>query len=32
MKVETLAINNYKELVGLNTPEDIKWAEEAIQN
>ena len=34
LKVETLAIDNYKELVGLNTPEDIKWAEDAttIQN
>jgi len=29
LKVETLAIDNYKELVGLNTPEDIKWAEDA---
>jgi bifunctional N-acetylglucosamine-1-phosphate-uridyltransferase/glucosamine-1-phosphate-acetyltransferase GlmU-like protein len=31
LKVETLVIDNYKELVGLNTPEDIKWAEEAME-
>ena len=31
MIVETLKIDSYKELVGLNTPEDILWAEEALQ-
>jgi bifunctional N-acetylglucosamine-1-phosphate-uridyltransferase/glucosamine-1-phosphate-acetyltransferase GlmU-like protein len=31
MIVETLKIDSYKELVGLNTPEDIQWAEEALQ-
>lgn len=31
MIVETLKIDSYKELVGLNTPEDIEWAEEALQ-
>lgn len=31
MLVETLKIDSYKELVGLNTPEDIAWAEEALQ-
>lgn len=31
MLVETLKIDSYKELVGLNTPEDIQWAEEALQ-
>ena len=31
MVVETLKIDSYKELVGLNTPEDILWAEEALQ-
>ncbi len=29
LKVESLLIENYKELVGLNTPEDIVWAEQA---
>lgn len=28
MKVESLKINNYQELVGLNTPEDVAWAEQ----
>ncbi len=27
LKVETLLIENYKELVGLNTPEDLEWAQ-----
>jgi bifunctional N-acetylglucosamine-1-phosphate-uridyltransferase/glucosamine-1-phosphate-acetyltransferase GlmU-like protein len=27
MKVETVSIPDYEELVGLNTPEDVKWAE-----
>ena len=31
LKVETLQIEDYRELVGLNTPEDIAWAEEAIK-
>jgi bifunctional N-acetylglucosamine-1-phosphate-uridyltransferase/glucosamine-1-phosphate-acetyltransferase GlmU-like protein len=31
LKVETLQIENYKELVGLNTPEDLAWAETAVQ-
>lgn len=31
MIVETLKIDSYKELVGLNTPEDIEWAEEVLQ-
>jgi bifunctional N-acetylglucosamine-1-phosphate-uridyltransferase/glucosamine-1-phosphate-acetyltransferase GlmU-like protein len=31
LKVETLRIDDYKELVGLNTPEDIVWAEETIR-
>jgi bifunctional N-acetylglucosamine-1-phosphate-uridyltransferase/glucosamine-1-phosphate-acetyltransferase GlmU-like protein len=31
MIVETVKIDSYQELVGLNTPEDIKWAEEALQ-
>jgi len=31
MIVETLKIDSYKELVGLNTPEDIQWAEEVLQ-
>ncbi len=30
LKVEALQINNYEELVGLNTPEDIQWAEKTI--
>ncbi|HWY99179.1 MAG TPA: NTP transferase domain-containing protein [Bacteroidia bacterium] len=32
LKVETLQIENYKELVGLNTPEDLLWAEGAIKS
>jgi bifunctional N-acetylglucosamine-1-phosphate-uridyltransferase/glucosamine-1-phosphate-acetyltransferase GlmU-like protein len=32
LKVEALQITDYKELVGLNTPEDIAWAEEAIHS
>lgn len=31
MIIETLKIDSYKELVGLNTPEDIQWAEEVLQ-
>jgi bifunctional N-acetylglucosamine-1-phosphate-uridyltransferase/glucosamine-1-phosphate-acetyltransferase GlmU-like protein len=27
MRVETLSIPDYEELVGLNTPEDVSWAE-----
>jgi UDP-N-acetylglucosamine diphosphorylase/glucosamine-1-phosphate N-acetyltransferase len=27
-KVETLAINEWQELVGLNTPEELQWAED----
>jgi bifunctional N-acetylglucosamine-1-phosphate-uridyltransferase/glucosamine-1-phosphate-acetyltransferase GlmU-like protein len=30
LKVNTLKINDYKELVGLNTPEDVSWAEEIL--
>jgi len=30
LKVETLQINQYEELVGLNTPEDIQWAEKMM--
>ena len=30
LTVETLKIDSYKELVGLNTPEDIQWAEGAV--
>lgn len=30
LKVEPLKINDYKELVGLNTPEDLAWAEKNI--
>jgi bifunctional N-acetylglucosamine-1-phosphate-uridyltransferase/glucosamine-1-phosphate-acetyltransferase GlmU-like protein len=32
LKVEILQITDYKELIGLNTPEDITWAEAAIQS
>ncbi|MDB5273775.1 MAG: glmU [Chitinophagaceae bacterium] len=32
LKVETLLIDNYKELVGLNTPEDIQWAEDTLHS
>jgi bifunctional N-acetylglucosamine-1-phosphate-uridyltransferase/glucosamine-1-phosphate-acetyltransferase GlmU-like protein len=32
LKVETLQIDDYRELVGLNTPEDITWAEAATQS
>jgi bifunctional N-acetylglucosamine-1-phosphate-uridyltransferase/glucosamine-1-phosphate-acetyltransferase GlmU-like protein len=32
LRVETLQIGNYTELVGLNTPEDIAWAELARQS
>lgn len=28
LKVETLTIEDYRQLVGLNTPEDIAWAEQ----
>lgn len=28
--VETLLIDDYKQLVGLNTPEDIQWAEQSF--
>lgn len=31
LKVETLQIDNYKELVGLNTPEEVAWAETALK-
>jgi bifunctional N-acetylglucosamine-1-phosphate-uridyltransferase/glucosamine-1-phosphate-acetyltransferase GlmU-like protein len=31
LKVEALQINDYKELVGLNTLEDLQWAEAARQ-
>lgn len=31
MIVETVKIDSYQELVGLNTPEDLEWAEEALQ-
>jgi UDP-N-acetylglucosamine diphosphorylase/glucosamine-1-phosphate N-acetyltransferase len=30
LKVEALRIDDYRELVGLNTPEDIKWAEQLM--
>lgn len=30
LRVEALMIPNYKELVGLNTPEDLTWAEEVF--
>ena len=32
LPVETVFIENYAELVGLNTPEDLKWAESMLQN
>ncbi|ABG57945.1 sugar phosphate nucleotidyltransferase [Cytophaga hutchinsonii] len=32
MKVESLQIDNYQELVGLNTPEDIAWAEQFTES
>lgn len=32
LKVESLKIDNFQELVGLNTPEDLVWAEEFLQN
>jgi bifunctional N-acetylglucosamine-1-phosphate-uridyltransferase/glucosamine-1-phosphate-acetyltransferase GlmU-like protein len=32
MKVETINIPEYEELVGLNTPEDISWAENFLNN
>jgi bifunctional N-acetylglucosamine-1-phosphate-uridyltransferase/glucosamine-1-phosphate-acetyltransferase GlmU-like protein len=32
LKVETLQITDYRELIGLNSPEDITWAEAAIQS
>lgn len=28
LKVETLQVDHYQELVGLNTPEDLQWAEQ----
>lgn len=28
LKVETLQVEHYQELVGLNTPEDVQWAEQ----
>lgn len=31
LKVEALKIDNFEELVGLNTPEDLAWAEELLQ-
>jgi bifunctional N-acetylglucosamine-1-phosphate-uridyltransferase/glucosamine-1-phosphate-acetyltransferase GlmU-like protein len=30
-KVSALSIDNWKELVGLNTPEDVAWAEEHLK-
>lgn len=30
IKVETLKINEYEQLVGLNTPEDVAWAEKLL--
>ena len=30
LRVEALKIDDYQELVGLNTPEDIQWAEQFI--
>jgi bifunctional N-acetylglucosamine-1-phosphate-uridyltransferase/glucosamine-1-phosphate-acetyltransferase GlmU-like protein len=30
LKVNALKINDYEELVGLNTPEDVVWAEEIL--
>ena len=30
-RVETLVIDDWRELVGLNTPEDVKWAEERLK-
>lgn len=30
LKVETLSIDHYEELVGLNTPEEVAWAEEIL--
>jgi bifunctional N-acetylglucosamine-1-phosphate-uridyltransferase/glucosamine-1-phosphate-acetyltransferase GlmU-like protein len=30
LKVETLTIDHYEELVGLNTPEEVAWAEEIL--
>ncbi|CAN5347948.1 hypothetical protein BH23BAC1_BH23BAC1_08400 [soil metagenome] len=30
LKVEILKINRYEELVGLNTPEDLAWAEDIL--
>ncbi len=32
LKVETLQIADYKELVGLNTPGEIAWAEETLKS
>jgi UDP-N-acetylglucosamine diphosphorylase/glucosamine-1-phosphate N-acetyltransferase len=31
LKVEILKIDDYEELVGLNTPEDISWAEQILE-
>lgn len=30
-KVETYSLENYEELVGLNTPEDVAWAEQIMK-
>jgi bifunctional N-acetylglucosamine-1-phosphate-uridyltransferase/glucosamine-1-phosphate-acetyltransferase GlmU-like protein len=30
--VEAVAIEDWRELVGLNTPEDVAWAEEVLSN
>jgi bifunctional N-acetylglucosamine-1-phosphate-uridyltransferase/glucosamine-1-phosphate-acetyltransferase GlmU-like protein len=30
LKVETLLVDRFEELVGLNTPEDLQWAEKSI--
>ncbi|MBC7485416.1 MAG: NTP transferase domain-containing protein [Cytophagaceae bacterium] len=32
LRVEALKIDDYQELVGLNTPEDIQWAEQFVQS
>ena len=30
LKVETLKTENYRELIGLNTPEELAWAEKIL--
>ncbi|MGN6647523.1 MAG: NTP transferase domain-containing protein [Cytophaga sp.] len=32
LKVEALSIDHYQELVGLNTPEDLQWAEQFVSS